>query len=205
MTHLHKQLARKKLFPQVRAYFHCDRRQASSLFAINLFLLIPMLLISSACMAQVTAGSLSGTVHDSTNAVLPDAKVVLRNEANGTAREAVSNGSGNFIFPAVPSGTCTITVSHAGFSDWQINGIVLDEGENRAVPDIAHKVGSAEITTTVSASTEAIPTDTGQLQLTLSNALVTDLSIQGRDAAELVKVLPGVALNTGLGQSEYSR
>jgi hypothetical protein len=49
-----------------------------------------MLLTSIACIAQVTAGSLSGTVHDVSNAILPDAKVVLKNEATGTTREAVS-------------------------------------------------------------------------------------------------------------------
>jgi hypothetical protein len=174
-------------------------------FVYGIFLaLLAFCLATMPCMAQNTSGSLSGIVRDTSDAIVPDSAVVLTNEATGSDRRTNSNGSGNFTFVAVPSGSYTVTITHAGFASWQIKGIILDQGENRAIPQIVLKVGPQSATISVSADTEAIPVDTGQIQTTLSTQEVTELSIQGRDAAELIKVMPGLALNTGLGQSEYS-
>ncbi|HEY1742319.1 MAG TPA: TonB-dependent receptor [Granulicella sp.] len=155
-------------------------------------------------IAQVTAGSLNGTVHDTTGAVVPEATVILKNEATTSDRSTASNSSGVFSFIAVPAGTYTVKVSHPGFSEFSIAHITLDQGENRTIPEIALKVGSSSSSVSVSADSEIVPIDTGQLQTTLNNQLVTELSIQGRNAGELIKVLPGIALNTGLGQTEFS-
>jgi Carboxypeptidase regulatory-like domain len=166
--------------------------------------LLAFCLATMTCTAQNTSGSLSGIVRDSTDAVVPDSAVVLTNEATGADRSTNSNGSGNFTFVAVPSGSYTITITRAGFASLQMKGIVLDEGENRTIPQIVLKVGTESATISVSADTEVIPVDTGQIQTTLNTHEVTELSIEGRDAAELIKVMPGLALNTGLGQTEYS-
>jgi len=173
----------------------------SSVFSM---LLLSALLICGSGFAQVTSGSISGIVHDSSDAVLPGAKVVLTNQATGTSRQTTSNGTGNFTFSAVPSGVYTVTVSHAGFSDWQLVGLALDQGDNKTLTQVALRVGSEQATVTVSAMNENIPVDTGQTQLTLNAKLVSELSIQGRDAAELIKVMPGMAMSTGLGQTQYS-
>src|SRR5882757_9309803 len=168
------------------------------------FVFLALYLATMVCLAQNTGGSLSGVVHDSSDAVVPDASVVLTNETTGTDRRTNSNGSGNFTFVSVPSGRYTITVTHAGFASWQIKGVTLDQGENRTIPQIALNVGSESSSISVSAESEAIPVETGQTQTTLNSHLVTELSIQGRNAAELIKVMPGLALNTGLGQTEFS-
>jgi hypothetical protein len=178
------------------------RRAAKAI--VRRFLLLPVLLFFSSGLAQVTGGSISGSVRDASDAILPGAKVVLKNEATGTLRDTTANSTGNFIFSVVPSGSYTLTVSHPGFSDWQISGVTLDEGENKALSQIALRVGSETATVNVSAETEAIPVDTGQTQLTLNQQMVAQLSIQGRDAAELIKVMPGMAMSTGLGQTQYN-
>jgi len=154
--------------------------------------------------AQVTSGSLSGVVHDSTGAVIPEATVVLTDEATTATRRTVSNSTGAFTFVAVPAGSYMLTINHPGFSSYQVKGITLDQGENRAIPQISLKIGAENATVSVSVDTEAIPVDTGQIQTTLNSREVTELSIQGRNAAELIKVMPGLALNTGLGQTEFS-
>ena len=85
-------------------------------------------LATMTCMAQNTSGSLSGIVRDTSDAVVPDSVIVLTNEATGTDRRTISNGSGNFTFVAVPSGRYTITITRAGFASWQIKAITLDQG-----------------------------------------------------------------------------
>jgi hypothetical protein len=168
-------------------------------------ILITLLLFGVAnAGAQVTSGSLSGVVHDSTGAVVPEATVVLTDEATTASRRTVSNSSGAFTFVAVPAGSYSLTVNRTGFSMFQIKRVTLDQGENRTIPQISLNVGAESTTISVSADTEAIPVDTGQIQTTLNTHEVTELSIQGRNAAELIKVMPGLALNTGLGQTEFS-
>jgi hypothetical protein len=166
--------------------------------------LLALGLATMTCTAQSTSGSLSGIVRDSSDAVVPDSAVVLTNEATGADRRTNSNGSGNFTFVAVPPGRYTITITRVGFASWQIKGVTLDQGENRTIPQIALNVGVASQTISVSADAETIPVDTGQIQTTLNTNEVTELSIEGRSAAELIKVMPGLALNTGLGQTEFS-
>jgi Carboxypeptidase regulatory-like domain len=177
--------------------------RASRQTSVILMTLLLLLGVTNAG-AQVTSGSLSGVVHDSTGAVVPEATVVLTDEATTATRRTVSNSSGAFTFVAVPAGSYTLAVNRTGFSTYQIKAVTLDQGENRTVPQISLNVGTESAIVSVSADTEAIPVDTGQLQTTLNSHEITELSIQGRNAAELIKVMPGLALNTGLGQTEFS-
>lgn len=67
------------------------------------------------------------------------------------------------------------------------------------------KVGSLDTTVQVTASAAgAIPLDSGASTTTLNTKMVDSMSVQGRDAAELVKFMPGMAMNTSLGQSEFN-
>ena len=68
--------------------------------------------------AQFSSGSIGATVTDSTGAVIPGAKIVLKNEATGVTRDSITNNSGNFDFPSVLPGTYTVTVSGAGFETY---------------------------------------------------------------------------------------
>src|ERR1017187_4362517 len=51
--------------------------------------------------AQFASGSIGATVTDSTGAVIPAAKAVLKNEATGALRDSVTNNSGYFDFPSI--------------------------------------------------------------------------------------------------------
>src|SRR6185503_7503842 len=69
--------------------------------------------------AQMT-GSVLGTVADVTGAVIPDAKVTLKNVQTGELRVTVSNGVGAFAFASVTPGTkFLVTVSAMGFKTWE--------------------------------------------------------------------------------------
>lgn len=154
--------------------------------------------------SQVSSGSLSGTVTDSDGAVVPGAKIELKNEATGSIRETLSNGSGYFNFAAIPPNTYTVTVNAAGFNIWTQQGIVFYQGENRTLSNIIlHPAGTTQ-QVEVMASAEMVPLDTGESRTTLNTNMITQLSIQGRNVSELVKLMPGMAMNTGLGQSQYN-
>jgi hypothetical protein len=163
------------------------------------------LIAAVAAYCQNVSGSLAATVSDPSGAVVAHAKVVLRNEATGADRETVSNGSGFFNLPAIQPGSYTLTVSAPGFEVWQRTNIVFNQGESRTLPDVTLQVGVATEHVAVAADAEAIsPVDTGESRQTMNATLVSQLPTQGRDAAELIKIMPGMGMNRGLSQSGWS-
>ena len=158
-------------------------------------------LLASFSYAQQLTGTLSGTTYDSTGAAVPNAKVVMKNSASGDVRSTVSNGAGYFSITAIQPGTYTVTVSAAGFKAWEEPGIVFAEGDDRTLPNIKLQVGQVSETVEITAGADAVvPLDTGEVSTTLNTGMVQDLVLGGRDAGELLKMMPGMALNNGLSQ-----
>jgi hypothetical protein len=155
-------------------------------------------------LAQTVTSSLSGTVADTSGAAVPGAKVVLTNEGTSTSQTVTANSTGYFSFTAILPGTYTLAISAKGFSTWQERGITLYQQESRSLTNIALKVGTIAETVEVSAAEQPVPTDSGVTSTTLNNTLVSKIAIQGRDAAELIRLMPGMAMNSGLGNTQWN-
>ncbi len=183
----------------------CDRScafRAVSLLALAFAILLAMPVAS---WAQNATGSLSGTVADSTGAVVPNAQVTLTDQAKNSSRQSVSNGAGFFNFSAVPPATYTVTITAPGFNTWEEKDIVFTQAANVTLPNISLEVGTAkQAIEVVSGAEVSVPTDNGQVSQTLNEHMINELAIQGRDAAELIKIMPGMAMSSGLGQTMFS-
>jgi hypothetical protein len=156
-------------------------------------------------VAQFASGSISATVTDATGAVVPNAKAVLKNEASNVTRETTSNSAGFFSFPSVQPATYTVTISAEGLQTWEQRGITLTQGAVLALPNVMLQVGQTKTEVEVLAAAESLtPVDSPQASQTLNEHMVTELSIVGRDAAELMKIMPGLGMATGLGQSMWN-
>jgi len=167
---------------------------AGLLIAVLIFTQLP-------AFGQVGSGKLSATVFDATGAVIPNAKVVLKNEATQTGRDSVTNASGYFDFQAILPGSYTVTVTAPGFNSWEGKGIQITQGASATLPNITLSVrGSKTEVTVVSQNEMIVPVDTGQASQTLNSQMISQLTIQGRDAAELIKIMPGMGFTNGLGQ-----
>ncbi|HEY1499485.1 MAG TPA: TonB-dependent receptor [Acidobacteriaceae bacterium] len=167
-------------------------------------LLILGLVFSTAVVpghAQQLTGTMSATVYDASGAVIPGATVVLKNSESGDTRRTVSDSQGYFTFTAVQPATYTVTVSAKGFTTWQLNGIVMNLGDSRTVPNIALKAGASNTTVEVVADKNVeVPLDTPEVSDTMTAEQVEDLSLGGRDAGELLKMMPGAAFTNGGSQ-----
>jgi hypothetical protein len=167
---------------------------AGLLVAVLIFTQLP-------AFGQVGTGRLSATVYDASGAVIPNAKVVLKNEASNSLRDSVTNNSGFFDFQALPVGSYTVTVTAPGFTSWEGKGIQITQGASATLPNITLSVrGAKQEVTVVSASEMIVPVDTGQASTTLNSQMISQMTIAGRDAAELIKIMPGMGFNHGLTQ-----
>ncbi|MGA3025022.1 MAG: carboxypeptidase regulatory-like domain-containing protein [Bryobacteraceae bacterium] len=137
---------------------------------------------------------LTGMVTDSSNAVVPNATVVLKDEATLTTRDTASNASGVFSFEGVPPASYTLTVSAAGFTTWEERSIPLAEEARLTIPNIVLRAGqTSEEVAVVAANDVVASTDSGQASTTLNQHMISQLSLAGRDAAEPIGITPGTA------------
>jgi hypothetical protein len=163
------------------------------------------LLFSSIAFSQQLTGTLSGTAYDEAGAVVPNASITLTNQSSGDIRKVTSNGEGYFSFSAVPPGSYSLTVSASGFTEWELKGIVINQGDNRTVPNIALKVGAITEKVEIQSTAESVaPVDTGEVSQTLNSAMVDNIAYVGRNAGELMRIFPGAASNGGLNQNGFN-
>ena len=149
---------------------------------------------------QQLTGTLTGTTMDTTDAVVPNAKVTMRNELNSDVRTTMSNQGGHFSITAIQPGTYTVTVEATGFKQWKQTGIAFTQGDNRTLPQIALQVGAVNETVEVSADTLTVPTDNGEISHSLPQHMIEAFPLGNRDAGELLKIMPGMAFSNGANQ-----
>lgn len=147
---------------------------------------------------QSVFATLTGTVSDSSQAVIPNAKVALKNTASGDTRRTVTNHDGYFTFSAVPVGPVyQLEVESSGFTTYRAVGLTFSGAETRSI-SIAMSVGTTAETVDVTAAPEAVPTVSGEKSSTLTQKELQNYAIVGRNAAEFIKILPGFSIaNTG--------
>ncbi len=74
-------------------------------------------------VAQVDIGTISGTVVDTSDAVVPGVRMIIQNEGNLTTQEATTNSSGYYIFPSLMVGDYTVIAEMKGFKKFVQTGI----------------------------------------------------------------------------------
>lgn len=169
-------------------------------------LLIFVLLGQPPALAQTTSATLTGTVFDASGAVVPDATVTLKNEASGDLRSTKTNGEGYFTFAAVPPAAYSVTVEKENFKTWTAKSIVLTTDDKRNLAGIKLEPGLAKETVVVEASSVQItPTDSGEKSTLINQHVLQNVAIVGQNAAEFVKIMPGMAFTGSVtNQSSYA-
>ena len=154
----------------------------------SLIALVFMLL--SAAWAQ-NEGAISGTVQDSTGAVVPNATVKLTNHEQGTVRTAQTNASGVYQFSFLPAGTYDLEVSAAGFKTTTRTNETLAVAQNVRL-DVTLEIGNVSENVTVSANTETVNTESAEVGTVVDNTHVVEMPLNGRQMWSLAELTPNV-------------
>jgi hypothetical protein len=157
-------------------------------------LVLVVSLFAASASAQTTSGSMSGSVVDTQEQVVPGADVVVTNEATGETRRTVTNEVGLFSFPGLQPGPYTVRAELSGFRPIEQRANMVLANNRLALPPLRLEVGTLAEAVTVTAVGEVVATSQTSHQAILDLKQVENLSIRGRDPISLLKVLPGVAL-----------
>ena len=145
-----------------------------------------------AAYAQTVTGSLTGTVVDSTNAVVAGAAVQLTNEISKQQREFVTAGNGTFTFPDLVPGDYDLKVTHPGFKTYVQNKITIGTLEKVDVHSIRLDVGDVSTSVEVQAQAGRVSTDTSDHAVDVNLTQIQQTPIRGRNWEGIIKDLPGV-------------
>jgi hypothetical protein len=135
--------------------------------------------------------ALSGTVIDTSGAVIPGATVVVKNNATAGEYHAVSSENGTFTVPALNPGGYTVTVTLMGFKTAVLNDVRVNAGVPAAI-SVKLEVGGLEETVIVEGGTSVIQTQTAAVSTTLDVNQISKLPTGSRSALDFVASLPGV-------------
>ena len=142
--------------------------------------------------AQITTGTVTGSVKDAQGAAVPGATVTLVSKAQGTTSQTHTNGEGDFVFPNVAAGSYTIRVTMDGFKQLEQSGVVVSPGERVLLSKLVIDVGAVAETVTVTAETPLVQAQSGERSFVVTTAEVENLPIFNRSFTELAALAPGV-------------
>jgi hypothetical protein len=141
---------------------------------------------------------ISGTVTDPTGAAVPNASIVVTNQATKVSRTVQTNGSGNYVVLDVPVGSYTLTTTMSGFKTSIITDVAVDVG-GKPSRDIALTVGQIGETVEVKADAVTIQTTTSEVGGVISSTEATEIQLNGRNYVQLLTLQPGVSQTVASG------
>jgi hypothetical protein len=158
--------------------------------------LIVCLAFPAILSAQGTGGRILGRVADPTGAVLSNVRVVATNEATGVSHDALSNDSGDYVFPNLPVGTYTLSFELAGFKKDVRKSIALDVNQVITL-NMTMQLGAAQEVVDVTSEAPLVDTSSTQLGAVVNNRSVNELPLNERDTYQFLQLQPGVQSQLG--------
>lgn len=150
--------------------------------------------MASAFAQSSAAGfaSIAGVVRDASGAVVPNASVVVSNEAKGIVRKLTTNGAGVYSAPAlVPASGYSVAIDAAGFNKYEVNGIELQVGQDLSL-NADLEVASAAVQVDVTGSAPLVDQTKTDVSQVVGTRAILDLPVNGRRVDSFVLLTPGV-------------
>jgi hypothetical protein len=161
------------------------------------------LLLAQAGSAQsIISGEITGTVTDSTHAVVPNATVTLTSTESGFSATTTTSSSGTFRFPLLRPGNYTVTVTANSFRTSK-RDVAAGVGQVTEVP-VQLEVGATTETVEVTATTPALETENANLATTYAPTQIENIPSPGGDLTNYALTAPGVVLSTGAGYGNFT-
>lgn len=152
-----------------------------------LFVCIAVLAASGVRLsAQVVKGSISGTIVDTSGAVIPDAEIKAVEASTGATSSTVSGADGGFRLFSLSVGTYTLTVTKQGFRSLTMTDVGVNSARDSGLGELKLQLGTQTTSVEVSAAPPLVETTQSQVSTSISGSVIT--------------VFPGLGGNIGMDQ-----
>lgn len=158
---------------------------------VLLFVAVWLVICPAVAPAQVTNGTILGTVTDTTGAVMPGVRVIATNLETNFSHDAITDSSGQYSIPFLPVGKYRLEAGGAGFKKFQQTGIVLELNRNARVDPVLD-IGTVTETVAVTSDAPLVDTASAAIGRTVNNSEIINLPLVNRNVYSLLNLTPGV-------------
>ena len=152
--------------------------------------MVVVLALMSPARAQTTSGLITGTISDSTGALIPDARVVLTNQATSVQRVAITDSAGYYAVPELQPGVYDISVSKGGFATEKLANVHLEVNQSEAL-NFKMSISASTQTVEVKADVTEINTTSATQAEVVGHTAIVELPLNGRQFNQLTLLTPG--------------
>jgi len=160
-----------------------------------------LVLVCSAFTAstQVDTGTILGTVHDNTGAVIPNAAITVRNEGTSFTQATKTSASGTYVVTPLRIGRYSVEVESAGFKKERRTGLELNI-QQQLVSDFSLSIGDVSTEVQVTAAAQILQTESGSVGQVIESKTINDLPLNGRNYTFLARLVPGATVGQAEGR-----
>jgi hypothetical protein len=172
--------------------------------------MLGLLLLAATASAQSDRGTITGTVSDQAQAVIPNAKILATNTETQAQFETATTGTGNYTLPQLPAGEYDLNVSAAGFSTFIQKGLTIQVAQIARI-DVTLKVGAASESVSVTADAPLLKTENAEQSTDITIARFEELPLVSASglggAAALINpwafttIMPGASIASSGGSN----
>jgi hypothetical protein len=172
------------------------RLRVSVLFSIALI----GLLLAGAAQAQILNGTITGTVKDPTEAVVPNAAVTVTDLSTNQQYKTTTDESGVFTVANLPNGFYKVIAEHPGFAKTEVASVQVFVSQISRVP-LKLEVAKTGTEVIVEAQATTVQTESAELKNTIDRTQIMELPLNSRNPMDLVKSFAGIITAGGSGDA----
>jgi len=167
------------------------------------FLAIICFVLASPAAAQFDTGTISGSITDSSGAVIPHAAVTVRNTDTSFSKSLQSDNGGNYTASALPFGNYVVSATASNFAEATSQPFVLNVGSTVHV-NLTMNVAAENQAVEVTGTTTTVDSASSIAGTTLNSTQIANLPINGRDVSDFLEIAPGSVASTGFFQGSVN-
>ncbi len=175
--------------------FHVRRSFVATVALCAVILGIALVGTADRAFAQADTATLSGTIVDPSNAVVPGVLVTIANQDTNVTATTKTTGAGVYHFSGLRPGTYLVSAEKGGFK--KVSGTIVLNVQGTVSRDFTLEVGIASETIQVEGSTLPINTESAVVGTIVDRQFVENLPLNGRTFQSLIALTPGVITMPG--------
>ena len=156
--------------------------------------LFGLLALAATVFGQEFRATLQGTVTDPTQAVVPSARVTLRNVDTAIERQEIVDKEGHYLFSFLTPGNYSLTVAAEGFKTYVRDSIVLSVSQNARL-DVALVLGASADTISVAADLNMVQAESSSLGSVVGTKIIESLPMKGHSSLLMFNLATGITTN----------